>query len=371
MRRMNTFVSCSTSVAVILLLSTPFYVSAAALEMNGDVSVSGTLSAGTFSGSGALITNIPGSAIAGTSITVNQIADGAVTPVKIGFLGKVAIVAASGGDYDNPAIAMGSYADWCGTPSETNRCLLKIMPGVYDVGTSPVIMQPYIDIEGSGENTTVIQGTIDIASTGIVNGASNTELRFLTVKNNGTGGNLAYAIFNLNVNAVKITNVTATASGAASNYGIVSSGSTPTLLNVTATATGGTGSYAVINGGGSSATMINVKATAETIAVYNSGSSAMLENVRATATGTNPQGNICAVNNYGNAGTQYTVTIRNSILDSNVYVISNQDNFDTRVANTTLRGLMLYNAVAVKCMGVSNSSYTIYYTTNACPLITY
>jgi hypothetical protein len=331
--------------------------------MNGDVTVSGILSAGTFSGSGALITNIPGSAIAGTSITVNQLADGAVTPAKIGFLGKVAIVAVSGGDYDNPATAMTDYATWCPSLDSTHPCLLKIMPGVYTV-SSPVMMQPYIDIEGSGENTTIIQGTIDIASTGVVNGANNAELRFLTVKNNGTGGTFAYAIFNLNANSVKITNVTAMASGATNNYGVASSGSTPTLLNVTATATGGSGSYAVINGGGSSAKLINVTATAESIAVYNSGSSAMLENVRATATG--PSGNVCAINNYGNAGTQYTVTIRNSILDSNVYAISKQDNFDTRVSNTEIRGSIIYNNVPAKCMGVYDSSYTTFYT-NTCP----
>jgi hypothetical protein len=364
MKATKSFVYFSALVAAILLLSTPYYAGAAALEMNGNVAVTGTMSATSFSGSGAGLTNIPGAAIAGTSITVNQIADGAVTPVKIGFLGKVAIVATSGGDYDNPATAMGSYASWCGTPDETNRCLLKIMPGVYDVGTSPVVMQPYIDIEGSGENTTVIQGTIDLASTGVVNGASNTELRFLTVKNIGTGGNLAYAIFNNNATAIKITNVTAIASGAASNYGVASSSSFPTLLNVTATASGGTGSYAVINGGGSLATLINVNATAEGIAVYNHSSSAMLENVKATATGLS--GNVCAVNNYSNAGTQYTVTIRNSILDSNVYAISKQDNSDTRVSNTAIRGSIIYNTVPAKCMGVYNSDYTQFYT-NTCP----
>ena len=45
-----------------------------------------------------------------------------------------------------------------GVPRTATPCLLKIMPGVYDVGTNSITMQPYIDIEGSGENSTVIQG---------------------------------------------------------------------------------------------------------------------------------------------------------------------------------------------------------------------
>jgi hypothetical protein len=59
---------------------------------------------------------------------------------------KVAIVAQSGGDYTDPLTAMTDIAAWCGTPSATNPCLVRIMPGIYDLGNNGLEMQPYVDI---------------------------------------------------------------------------------------------------------------------------------------------------------------------------------------------------------------------------------
>jgi len=39
-----------------------------------------------------------------------------------------------------------------------NRYLVKIMPGTYDVGSAGLVMKPYVDVEGSGPETTVIKG---------------------------------------------------------------------------------------------------------------------------------------------------------------------------------------------------------------------
>jgi hypothetical protein len=77
------------------------------------------------------------------------------------------------------------------------------------------VMQPYIDIEGTGENTTIITGNVDSATAGVVNGASNAEIRFITIKNTG-GGTYAMAAYNSG-GSIKITNATATASGATWN----------------------------------------------------------------------------------------------------------------------------------------------------------
>jgi hypothetical protein len=123
--------------------------------------------------------------------------------------GNVAIVALSGGDYPNPYAAMEDSGNWCGTASETNPCLVKVMPGFYDVGGNSVQMKGYIDIEGSGENTTKIKGNISSNFTGVVGGATFAELRFLSVENTG-GGSYAIAMYNYQA-APKITNVTLTA----------------------------------------------------------------------------------------------------------------------------------------------------------------
>jgi len=199
----------------------------ASVQMNGDMSVTGNVTATSFIVSGGGLTGMPGTAISDTSITGNQLqgnaatspkmAGGAVIPAKISFYGNVRIVAKTGGDFPDPYAAMSTYSSWCPTPS-IYPCLLKIMPGVYDVGSSPVVMQPYIDIEGSGENTTIIQGSIESGSAGVVNGTNNAEIRFLTVNNAG-GGTNSIALYNASA-SFRITSVIAAASGSAQSYGV-------------------------------------------------------------------------------------------------------------------------------------------------------
>ena len=99
--------------------------------------------------------------------------DGLTSPIEFdnvvsgGYIGnapvlaqsrKVAIVDKSGLHYPDPVAAMDDIATWCGVPSETNLCLIRIMPGIYDLGTRRLNMQRYVDVEGSGENTTKILG---------------------------------------------------------------------------------------------------------------------------------------------------------------------------------------------------------------------
>ena len=199
------------------------------VQMSGDVNVTGNVTAASFTVSGAGLTGMPGTALSRTSVTANQpqddavtspkILDGAVTPGKISFYGNVRIVARTGGDFPDPYTAMNTYSSWCPGPSATNPCLLKIMPGVYDVGSPSVVMQPYIDIEGSGENTTILRGSIDSSSTGVVNGAGHAEIRLLTVNNAGVGRN-AVALYNTSA-PFGITSVTA----AVSSYGVYNSAS--------------------------------------------------------------------------------------------------------------------------------------------------
>jgi len=110
--------------------------------------------------------------------------------------GKVAVVAQSGGGYTTPATALADAVNWCGTPTSGNPCLVKIMPGIYDLGTATMNMVDYIDVEGSGETNTIITSSVDALVAGVVNGA-NATLANLTVKNTvGSGAQNAIAIFN-------------------------------------------------------------------------------------------------------------------------------------------------------------------------------
>src|SRR5512139_236134 len=110
--------------------------------------------------------------------------------------GRVAVVAQTGGDYTSPYDAAINYMDWCPTPYAGNPCLIKVMPGVYDIGATAVYLPPYIDLEGSGENVTVIKGAGvsppgvgDLNVYQVISGDGATgvnEVRSLTVENYGT-----------------------------------------------------------------------------------------------------------------------------------------------------------------------------------------
>lgn len=298
--------------------------------------------------------------------------------VSPGKYGKVAVVAQSGGDYTDPITAMGDVVTWCGTPSATNPCLLKIMPGVYDIGSNSLQMQSYVDIEGSGENITRIKGNTDWP-VGVVMGASYTEIRFLTVESAGTGGYWGYKIAIRHNGGVsfRITNVTVIASGGTSNNtGIFNSGASPIMTNVTATASGAE-STAVYNW--APATMTNVIATASgewyNRGVYNnaSGSTVRMTNVTATASGgTYNYGVVIShspstmigvtatasggTSNYGVSITgPYVVTINNSIIKGSNNTIVNDS--ITSIANTQLDGGAVSNAGTLKCIGAYDENY--------------
>jgi hypothetical protein len=383
---------------------------AADLEMKGNVSVAGSVTAGSFSGNGAGLATIPGSALPSASIATSQIADsavtadklasGSVTPSKVSCYYRIAIVATSGGDYTNPETAMTSYTDWCPSPAGLNPCLMKILPGVYTV-TSPVQMQQFIDIEGSGENATIIQGSIASSSTGTVIGANNAEIRFLTVKNTGSGSDSS-AIYN-NSASPKITNVSAIASGGS---GVHNNSSSPVMTNVTASASGGTVNRGVFNSGSSSPVMMNVAASAlggnQSTGVSNSSSSPVMTNVRASAsdgffnvgvhnfnssspvmmnvTATGSGGNdsrgisnssssplMTNVTACGSGGTDYNygmynvtsglVKINHSIIRGNTRTIHNGSGVTTLIGNTQLDGGDVLNEGTMTCAETYDGNY--------------
>jgi hypothetical protein len=65
--------------------------------------------------------------------------------------------------------------------NSSNRFLLKIEPGFYDLGTKSLVAKSFVDIEGSGELTTRIKGADE--SSGVVRLAvPDTEVRQLTIE---------------------------------------------------------------------------------------------------------------------------------------------------------------------------------------------
>ena len=275
---------------------------------------------------------------------------------------KVGVVEPSGhGDYTNPATAMADSANWCGlTPSRINPCLLKIMPGFYDVGENFVQMKEYIDIEGSGENVTILSGTID-AQIGVVNGASNAEIRFLTVENKGGSGHSNSTALSPGNASPKITNVTITASGGSTNYGVHSYMSFPTMTNVTVTASGGSTNYGVYNTY-SSPTMTNATITVSegggyNYGVYNTYSSPTMTNITVTVSG--------GYANYGVYNNLYLFSPATPPTMTNVIVTVSGGSYNYGVDNFDSPPTM--TNVTVVASGASNYNYGIYNEASSAP----
>jgi hypothetical protein len=86
-----------------------------------------------------------------------------------------------------------------------NPYLLYIEPDTYDLGNRTLQMKPFVDIEGSGElNTTIVSSVSQDAGGddhGTVQGADNSEMRFLTVQNTSTFTDANFRIAVLNDDA--------------------------------------------------------------------------------------------------------------------------------------------------------------------------
>ena len=236
-----------------------------------------------------------------------------VIPVALNKpLKNVITVAKGNGKFTDPVAAVNPITD----ASATNPYLVVIGPGVYTV-TSPVVMKPYVDIAGSGENVTKITGAFNSLSSGTVCGANNSALSSLTVENTG-GGSISIALYNYNASP-RMSNVTAKASGGTSgNVGVYNSSSSspvmtlvnavvsggagtsnngilnnsyssPVMTLVNAVVTGGTETFGVSNVFYSSPVMTDIHIIASggtsNYGVYNQGSSPIMTNVHAVASG--------------------------------------------------------------------------------------
>ena len=138
-----------------------------------------------------------------------------VIPVKTGSKNTVTI-SHTGSDTENGAALLAAL-EKITDASDSNRYLIVIEPGTYDIGSTPLQMRQYISISGWGMDETVITGSVAASTNppdaGMVMGADNAELTRLTVRNTGVGL-LVVAVYNNNVSgSFEMTCVTAAASG--------------------------------------------------------------------------------------------------------------------------------------------------------------
>lgn len=334
-------------------------------------------------------------------------------PGPVAKYGGVAVVAKSGGDYTDPVAAMVDIAAWGGTPSPSNPCLLKIMPGVYDIGTNSLVMQPYVDIEGGGESVTKINGTISSVdypiSNGVVQGASNAEIRFLAVENTGTSSYKA-ALYNGSGAAPKVTHVTAisldsglyncgifnnnsapyiayvkvNASGATNNFGIYNHYSSPELFDVTVKVSGGTNSAMAIYNWyspnmGITNSIIEAWGAPDNRGIcdkHTSGSPTLIRNTRISASGGSNNYGIYTesssltmasvwINASGGTGlnigistfTSGVIRVDNSVVRGNSNTIANRSGVTTNLGSTKLEGGNWSNSGVIHTVGCYDENY--------------
>jgi hypothetical protein len=149
---------------------------------------------------------------------------------------NVVIVAKSGGDFDSVQAAIDSIGD----AGEDNAYLVWVAPGVY---VEQVTMKPFVHLQGSGQQATVITST---ASGGgfppsevTLVLASDTNLRDLTVGNSGGGASNGAVRTGPGMARTLVSGVIARAEGSGSNnYAIMvaGTGASVALQQVTALA---------------------------------------------------------------------------------------------------------------------------------------
>ena len=300
---------------------------------------------------------------------------------------NVLLVTTSGGLYNSVTAALNSITD----NSASNRYLILVAPGTY---TETVTMKPYVDIQGAGELMTTID-SYGPAGFATVTGASNAELRSLTVQrsgdchftpvaiaiyNNGASPRLtqvtafaiggvggAAAIFNDNAASPNMTHVTASAIGgcpSTTGTGMRNISSSPTMTNVTTTGGGeaGVGMSNTL----SSPIMNNVTVTGSAsffaMGMSNDSSSPTIRGSVITATAS--VGNSYGISNSASGGA-HTVTINNSQVKGSTNTIQNSALFTTLVGATQLSGGPVTGGGTITCAGVYDEAYVFFQST--CP----
>jgi hypothetical protein len=247
--------------------------------------------------------------------------------------------------------------------SASNRFLVKVEPGIYDMGSSKLQMKEFVDIEGSGIGATTLTRSSGLDwFDGTVAGATNSELRFLTVENTG-GGDQSVAIVAQDINPFSVRWVTAKASGGDENAAILvhGDGAHADLYGSSFTATGGTNAFGVYYSGGCSATMDLVEVNASGASTNNWGvrqnrcNATPIRNSRITSTGMGIEGDSsCGLFCIG-AGP--FVAIQNSFIHGTTNSVHSACCMQTRISSSMLSGGAL-SSPFTNCIYVWDENYT-------------
>lgn len=106
--------------------------------------------------------------------------------------------------YNSIQPAIDSCKNTAPVPTATNPCVVKVMPGVFDLGTTSLQMKEFVYLDGSGSDSTIITSSniapytgADNCDTGTVIMANDSSIRAIKIVNkpNTAGDNAAALVF--------------------------------------------------------------------------------------------------------------------------------------------------------------------------------
>ena len=153
-------------------------------------------------------------------------ANGANGAPGVSFLRTVVVSPTATTEAGNGTVLLTALADLTNVNSG-NPALVWVEPGIYDIGTGTLSLPSYVDLAGSGQDTTTIEGEGLTA----LRAEANTEVRDATVRDSDNAGS-ATAIST----AGGLADVTASATGGSAAVGVIANTPTMPLVDVTASA---------------------------------------------------------------------------------------------------------------------------------------
>lgn len=172
---------------------------------------------------------------------------------------RTVIVPGNGSAAANGAALLAALANLNPAPSYADRWLIKLEPGFFDVGTTPVVMREYVDLEGSGILETHVRGAVGPSLSGsglvwgLVQGANNSEIRLLTINCNSAAGNGDCQALSLDGVSPRLTRmrIISQGSGTGAHWGIRTwnSGAILEDVQLQVTASNSYDNYGIVYGG--------------------------------------------------------------------------------------------------------------------------
>jgi hypothetical protein len=166
--------------------------------------------------------------------------------------GKIILIRDSGSSLNNGATLRNAMLGVFSGPGI--RYLIKLEPGIFDLGDFNLVGKPYVDIEGSGEGVTVITRTGAPIDSPLLVAASLQEVRHLTIDYSGGGTTTAVGC-DATYPSPKLSHVTINVSGPTSNIGFETANTGVPVLHEVAIRVNGSGSassWGILIGTGSS-----------------------------------------------------------------------------------------------------------------------